>query len=52
MRLAILLLSILFAVLYVTGLVLIVQIWRLSSPRPEGFTKPETRARTRLSKAA
>ena len=50
MRLAILLLSILFAVLYVTGLVLIVQIWRLSSPRPEGFT--ETRARTRWSKAA
>jgi hypothetical protein len=52
MRLATLLLSMLFAVLYVTGLVLIVQIWRLSSPRPEGSTEPETGAGTRWSNAA
>lgn len=52
MQLAILFLCILFALLYVSGLVLIVQLWLLSSRRSDTFAKPAERDTTLWSRAA
>ena len=52
MQLAILFLCVLFSFFYVSGLGLIVQIWRLSSRRPDAFARPAKRESSRRSRAA
>ena len=52
MQLAILFLCVLFSFFYVSGLGLIVQIWLLSSRRPDAFARPAKRESPLRSKAA
>ena len=55
MQLAILFLCVLFSFFYVSGLGLIVQIWLLSSRRPDAFARPakrESPLRSRLLREA
>jgi len=52
MHLAILFLCVLFSLLYVAGLVLIVEIWMLSARRADAFAKLAKRGRTPRSRAA